>query len=148
MLDEKIHEIFAYYEKIGYAGGQEEIIACLREIQKEIGCVPKELQEKTARLFGVKPTAVQAYIKLYPSLKERVSEHIVTVCTGPRCKNKGSQRLLDKLRSLPGVKDGRIEIRTQQCMHRCAASPNVRVDGELLEHIDFDELIKRLDGGS
>ena len=140
---QEIQEIFDYYKEKN--GDQEELIACLREIQAVLGCIPKELQQKTAELFGIKATVIQAYIKLYPSLKEQVPKHIVTVCNGPRCANKGAQTLLRALRQLPGFKKGEIEMKTQMCMHHCATSPNVKVDGMLLEHARMDEILKRLE---
>lgn len=138
----KIQDIFDYYK--GQNKNQEELIACLREIQELLGGIPKEFHQKTAELFGVKETAVQAYIRLYPSLKEQTYKHTVTLCSGSRCGNKGAQRLLRELKNLPGVKRGEIEVKTQMCMHHCAASPNVKVDGVLLEHARMEEIRKHL----
>ena len=139
---QEIQAIFDYYKEKN--GNQEELIACLREIQAVLGCIPKEFQQKIAELFGVKVTVVQAYIKLYPSLKEQASKHIITVCNGPRCGNKGAQRLLRELKQLPGVQKGEIDVKTQMCMHHCATSPNIKVDGVLLEHARMEEILKRL----
>lgn len=138
-----IQEIFDYYK--GKSGNQEELVACLKEIQEVLGCIPRELQQKIADLFNIKATVIQAYIKLYPSLKEQASKHTVTVCNGPRCGNKGAQRLLQELKRLPGVKKGEIEVKTQMCMHHCATSPNVKVDGVLLERASMEEILKHLE---
>lgn len=134
--DQHLTQIIAYYQERGAARDHTELAALLREIQDLFGCVPQHAQQQVAQTLGIGLSVVASIVKLYPSLKGEASRHTLTVCVGPRCAAKGALAILDEAQRLLGIPvggttpDGRFTLRTQNCMHQCAGSANLTVDGD------------------
>ena len=148
---ETLRGIFAYYAARPDRASQENIVAMLREVQEVLGCVPESAQRAAAGAAGVKPSFIAAIVKRYPSLKPAPWRPCVTLCTGPRCAGQGAAALLAAARrQLSADKsglsaDGRVLLRTQNCLKQCRAAPNVLVDGALHSRMTPEKLAALLD---
>ena len=65
---EQLQELLTYYKSIRETGGQELLIALLREIQSLCGCVPPAAQAAAAAAMKTAPAAVAALVKRLPGL--------------------------------------------------------------------------------
>lgn len=134
-IDQEILEILHYYKNQRNPQEQENLVSMLREIQELLGCIPQKIQELAAQEFHLKPTTLACLIKLYPSLKSVPYVHEITMCTGQRCQNKNSARLLALVKKELGISsegisaDGRVCLKTQNCLKKCKTSPNLLLDG-------------------
>lgn len=80
---------------------------------------------------------------------EPQGRHTVCVCRGTACHVRGSQGLLDGIRSHLGIEEGRrlpattddgeITLRTVACFGQCALAPILEVDHEAFGHMDEDK---------
>ena len=135
--EKKIDEILADYQPGYTPGDQTALLLILREIQAVNGCLPKEVQQKISQALGEPPQVLSALIRRIPDLKEETSRYQVTICTGPRCADKGGREILKaverELRLKPGKTspDGLFSLQTVLCMKKCAQAPNVKINGEL-----------------
>lgn len=153
MEKREIGEILDYYRSEGGPLPQEEIVAMLREIQEAVGCVPQGVREEAARAAGVKPTTVDAIVKLYPSLKPASYRHRITVCQGRNCGPKGGSALREEIERLlrpdkDGISaDGLFLLKTVSCMKRCRTAPNLEINGVVFPAVrpgDGERLIREI----
>lgn len=147
-----LQEIFDYYATLPDRASQEQIVAMLREVQAALGCVPVGAQQRAAQVAGVKESFVSAIVKRTPSLKTAPFRHCITVCTGQRCSPNGGSALLAALRRALAVDenglsaDGRVLLRTQNCLKQCRTAPNLLVDGAPVAGVSADGVQAFLDG--
>ena len=122
---EQLQELLTYYKSIRETGGQELLIALLREIQSLCG-------------------AVAALVKRLPGLNAAPYAHRIVVCTGPRCAAKGGAAVLKAFETALGIKagqvtdDGRFLLDTQNCLKQCGSAPNTRIDNDLFKQVAPD----------
>lgn len=148
--DRKTEEILKYYSALGDRSAQDNIVAMLRELQEVNGYIGPVLIEQAASAAGVKPTVIQVILKRYPSLKPAPFFHEIIVCTGGSCAAKGSLELLKDLKNRLNIKsngisgDGKVCVRTRNCLKSCGSAPNILVDGVLCSGKTVDDIIKIL----
>ena len=141
---EQLQELLTYYKSIRETGGQELLIALLREIQSLCGCVPPAAQAAAAAAMKTAPAAVAALVKRLPGLNAAPYAHRIVVCTGPRCAAKGGAAVLKVFETALGIKagqvtdDGRFLLDTQNCLKQCGSAPNTRIDNDLFKQVAPD----------
>ena len=146
---EKINEIIEYYRNQRDFKNQENIVLMLKEIQEEFGCIPMYVQDIIAERFDIKTSVIGLIIKLYPSLRQGIYEHEIVMCSGQRCAQKGGADIIRLVNKTLGVskegvsENGKIFVRTINCLKNCRTSPNIIVDGVLYSKLSQDDL-KRL----
>ena len=64
MEEEKLEEIFDDYKKQDTVSSQETLVAMLREIQEEEGCIPEDIQIRKEEKDGVKKSVLSYFIKM------------------------------------------------------------------------------------
>ena len=136
-MAEEIEEIFSYYGKQRDKSSQKMVVSLLRELQEVEGCITPELKRRVMETTEVTDKFLNCLIKMYPSIKEVKQVHEIIACTGERCAKKDGMTILQNLRRELGIKkdgssaDGRIELRTRNCLKQCRTSPNMYIDGKL-----------------
>lgn len=146
-MQEQIREILEWYGKQQDRGTQEQIVGMLRELQEAVGFLDPELQEKAARTAGVKLSVIQTIIRMYPSLKEADYRHVILACSGERCGAKQGGEVLRALRQELGISgnglsaDGKVLLKTQNCLKQCRTSPNLMIDGVLHTKVTPEQAI-------
>ncbi|MDO4323974.1 MAG: NAD(P)H-dependent oxidoreductase subunit E [Lachnospiraceae bacterium] len=156
--EKQLEEIFSYYDKAEKPAQQDEIISLLRELQELCGFISPEAKRRAADTLDVKETVLTCLIRRFPSLKEADYQHTVTVCTGERCGKKQSMEVLRAVKqelqidekTVPGKpmlsKNGRILLKTQNCLKQCRTAPNLMIDGEIYRQVkpeDVPELLSK-----
>ena len=132
-LDEALH----YYRRQGAPGDQNALIALLKEIQRENGCIPAGTPAKIADCYGIKEPLVRALIRRIPSLR-LAGGHCMELCAGPNCGK--SAFLADYAEEIAPTG---VTVKRVGCMRLCGKGPNLRWDGKLYHKAD-KTLIQRL----
>jgi NADH-quinone oxidoreductase subunit E len=77
-----------------------------------------------------------------------VGKYIIEVCqTGP-CAIRGSERIVDQLENILGIKtgettsDGLFTLRTVECLGSCGTAPVMQINTEFHELITNDKIIQ------
>ena len=138
-----LDEAITYFQGQGAPGQQEALVALLREVQEENGgVIPDAALTAIAASYGLKETYLAAILKRYPSLRTAAAPHRLEVCGGPNCARQNSARLRAWIEDTYGVRpggisqSGKFSYRVCGCLKHCGRGPNVKWDGEILEHAD------------
>ena len=131
MDEDKIEQIINKYE-----GDASSLIQALLEIQRENRWLPKEVLEKVSKKLKVPLTQVQHIVTFYKALR-LIPEglHEIHICNGTSCHVRGSQRVVDTVQDLIGIRPGetdsdlKFSLETVNCLGCCALGPVMEVDG-------------------
>lgn len=150
---ETAEEIMEAYGEMHRPFAQEDIVRILREIQEAAGCIPLPVQQKVAEFAGVGLPMVSCLVKMYPSLRAENTLYTVTVCSGGTCARKTAeiiQGLKKKLRfDKRGISaDGRVALRTRQCLKNCRTAPNVLINGRLCANATVQKILNEINKDS
>lgn len=146
-----INTILDYYRDAYAPLDQQSLITCLKEIQTEFGYVPIESYPILIEVFNTSPQIIKSIIHRVPSLIEEGGPHLLLLCTGERCRDKGSLKLISEIENYLGChiggisKDGLFELKTQNCLRRCAFGKNLNIDTTPYTEMDFDKLKNIID---
>lgn len=134
-----LEEALDYYRRQGAPGDQNALIALIKEIQKENGCIPAGTPAKIAAAYEIKEALVLALIRRIP--RARLSGgHCMELCAGPNCGK--AAHLADYAEK---IAPNGVTVKRVACMRLCGKGPNLRWDGTLYHKAD-KALIQRLMG--
>jgi NADH:ubiquinone oxidoreductase subunit E len=115
----------------------------LQEIQKEIGYIPPEVQNRIASAMGVFPAEVQGVITFYQSLYTKPrGRQVVRVCRGTACHVRGGKTILKLVKQNLGVEEGETTpdyeytLETVACIGVCALAPNMVIGNTTYGHLN------------
>lgn len=70
----------------------------------------------------------------------------IELCMGSSCFARGNAHLLERLEIfLSDHETADVHLVGHLCMGECSQGPNVRVDGELIQHSDADHIISLIE---
>lgn len=148
LYDEIQREIAKYPDR------RSAILPALRLAQEHHGWLSPEAIEAVADGLDLPAARCMAVASFYDMFfLQPVGEHVVEVCTNLSCALVGSDRLLRTFEEQLGVKagnttpDGKVTLRTVECLGGCGWGPVVSVDHAYEEHFSADDvapLIERL----
>ena len=119
-----LEEALDYYRRQGAPGDQNALIALLKEIQKENGCIPTQAPAEIAESYGIRAPLVLALIRRIPSLRLS-GGHCMELCAGPNCGKAAS--LADYAEA---IAPKGVTVKRVSCMRQCGKGPNLRLDGK------------------
>ena len=130
-----------------YKGQREAVIPVLQQAQEVLGYLPREALIFIANELSVPLAEVYSVVSFY-SLFTTVplGRHRLEICTGTACYVKGSQKLLEQLKSKinlePGKvsKDGRFSLTTTRCVGACSAAPVLKIGEELYGQFTVEQI--------
>ena len=159
-LDEKevltLNRILGYYSDPFATLDQQSLIQCLKEIQTAFGCIPRQAKPQVLSLFNTSEAILKSLIHRIPGLKEEDGPHTVLICSGPRCQEKGAAQFIRDIEEILDCKmnqvsrDGRFELRTQNCLRRCAQGKNLNIDTDIYTEMTvtkFKDIIEKIKKG-
>ena len=141
-------EIIEHYDDYFGAPGQIELMSCLKDLQQKYGFVPRISYRLLEKHFQTSSKIIVSIIKRLPALLEEGGPHTLLVCSGQRCTDKGAAKFITEIEQLLGCKvggvskDGMFELRTQNCLRRCAQGKNLNIDTEPFTEMDIEKLKK------
>ncbi|MBL7204114.1 MAG: NAD(P)H-dependent oxidoreductase subunit E [Desulfobacteraceae bacterium] len=127
------------------------LLARLHAINSEHGYLPEQDLHVAADELDVPLSQLYSAATFYSafSFKPR-GRHTVQICLGTACYIRGGDRLLEKLESTLGVKqgetteDGMYTIETVHCLGSCSMSPVIRVDEDTYGRLKVDPISRVL----
>ena len=125
-----LEEALDYYRRQGAPGDQNALIALLKEIQKENGCIPADTPAAIAESYGIQASLVLTLIRRIPSLRLS-GGHCMELCAGPNCGKSGF--LVDYAEK---IAPKGVTVKQVGCMRLCGKGPNLRWDGKLYHRAD------------
>ena len=130
-----LNEAMEYYARQGAPADQSAVIALLKEIQQECGCISPADLKRMADYYKSKEGLFLALIRRIPGLRLEQT-HVLEICGGPNCSRRAN--LAAFAETLTGV-----TVKTVPCMRQCGKGPNIRFDGTLYNGAD-EALIRKL----
>lgn len=145
--DEKMKKILSKYEQ-----DKSNLIQILNEVQETYGYIPRTAQLAISEYLGLTMAEIYGVITFYSrfSLKSK-GKYNVSVCLGTACFVKGSEKILDKLKSKLGIdvgqttKDGKFSIEATRCIGACGLAPVFTVNDEVYGNATPELLDKIID---
>lgn len=115
------------------------LLPILHALQEEFGYVDPEATPLLADALNLSRADVHGVITFYHEFRRtRPGRHMVKVCVAEACQARGSDDLVEYLRSKLGVEpggdspDGAFSLEAVYCLGNCALGPSALVDGRLL----------------
>lgn len=134
------------------------VMPCLRRIQEERGFIADADVDALVALLGVPRIQVEEVLSYYTQYRRAPSGRWqLEVCRNVSCSMRGSERLLGHLRRRLGVAeggttpDGRVTLKTAECLGSCGTAPVVVVNDEYHEAMSvekLDALLDRIEAGA
>ncbi len=129
-MDEKLQEIFSRH-----ARQRDQLIPIMQAIQGELGYLPPESMDATARHCRVSSVEVYGVATFYAQFKfDPVGKHRIMVCQGTACHVMGGARVLEEVCTQLGVRPGEttedmeFTLETVACIGACALAPAIVVN--------------------
>jgi NADH-quinone oxidoreductase subunit E len=127
-------------------------IPVLHLCQEQHGWISDEIMVWVAARLGVSSAHVKGVATFYTLFnKEPAGRHQVWVCRTLSCALNGSDAILHHCEKRLGVhagettKDGRVTLRTAECLASCGTAPMMQVDREYHENLTIAAVDKILD---
>ncbi len=142
----ELKNILDYYQDSFLPLDQQSLITCLKEIQEIFSYIPMESYPDLIEVFKTSPQVIKSIIHRVPSLIEEGGPHLLLMCSGDRCKDKGGHKFIQEVEEYLGCKvggiskDGLFELKTQNCLRRCAMGKNLNIDTTTYTEMTFDKL--------
>jgi NADH-quinone oxidoreductase subunit E len=143
----RIEEIILHYPK---DQSRSALLPVLHIAQQELGgYLSVDVMDYVASLLEIQPIEVYEVATFYPMFHlEPVGKYIIEVCqTGP-CAICGSERIVDQLENILGIKagettlDGLFTLRTVECLGSCGTAPVMQINTEFHESLTPDKIIQ------
>lgn len=127
-------------------------IPALHLCQDQNGWVSDEVVDYVARRLDLPPAHVKGVVTFYTLFNQKpVGKHQLWVCRTLPCALRGAGAVLEHCEKRLGIKpgettaDGKVTLRTAECLASCGTAPMVQVDKEYVENLTIESLDKVLD---
>ncbi len=129
------------------ADSRSAVLPALRLAQQEYGWLSPDVLREVADALELTPAYCKAVASFYDQFQlAPVGEHLVEVCTNVSCAVVGAQQVVDAFESELGCRagetseDGKVTLRTVECLGGCGWATIVAVDHEYRTHIGADDV--------
>ena len=126
------------------------LMPILHEAQRIFGCIPVEVQKLVSENTDISVAEINGVVTFYSSFTlHPKGEHIVGICLGTPCYVRGSQTILDAVKTDLGIdvgentEDGFFSLEAIRCIGTCGMAPVMSIDEEVYGEIDVNKA-KRL----
>jgi len=127
-------------------------IPVLHLCQEQNGWVSEDVILYVSERLALPSAHVKGVVTFYTLFnKEPVGKHQVWVCRTLSCALMGADAILDHCEKRLGVlsgettKDGKITLRTAECLAACGQAPMIQVDKQFHENLSIADVDKILD---
>ncbi len=135
-----------------YPNRQAACIPVLHVCQEQNGWISDEVVEWVAARLGLSAAHVKGVVTFYTLFNQRpVGKHQVWVCRTLSCALRGSDAILHHCEKRLGIhvgettKDGKVTLRTAECLASCGTAPMMQVDKDYYENLTTAEVDRILD---
>lgn len=120
-----------------YQGKPGALIHVLMDVQSENQWLPKEILSTISQKLEVPLSRVIQIASFYKTFSlTPKGRHEIHVCNGTSCHLRGSDRLLDSVQELIGIRPGEMDadskfsLETGNCLGCCTLGPEIIIDGQ------------------
>ena len=145
--EKHVEEILARYPNPKAA-----CIPVLHVCQEQNGWISEEVMQFVADRLSLSTAHVKGVVTFYTLFnKEPVGKHQVWVCRTLSCALRGSDEILHHCEKRLGIspgqttKDGKVTLRTAECLASCGTAPMMQVDKKYYENLSIEQVDKILD---
>lgn len=135
-----------------YPNSKAACIPVLHVCQEQNGWISEEVMQFVADRLSLSTAHVKGVVTFYTLFnKEPVGKHQVWVCRTLSCALRGSDEILHHCEKRLGVspgqttKDGKVTLRTAECLASCGTAPMMQVDKDYYENLTTAEVDRILD---
>jgi NADH-quinone oxidoreductase subunit E len=135
-----------------YPTRQAALIPVLHVYQDEHGWISDEIMQVVAERLGVSAAHVKGVVTFYTLFNQKpVGKHQVWVCRTLSCALRGAESVLSHCEKRLGIhpgettKDGKITLRTAECLAACGQGPMMQVDKTYHENLTLADVDRILD---
>ena len=114
--------------------------------------VSEDVIEFVAKKLDLSTAHVKGVVTFYSLFNQQpVGKHQVWVCRTLSCALRGSDRILEHCEKRLGChagetsKDGKVTLRTAECLASCGTAPMMQVDKRYYENLTIEEVDRILD---
>ncbi|AKT39896.1 NADH-quinone oxidoreductase subunit NuoE [Chondromyces crocatus] len=142
------------FEKIlaRYPNRQAACIPVLHLCQEQNGWVSEDVIKWVAERLDLSAAHVQGVVTFYTLFNQQpVGKHQVWVCQTLSCALAGADRILHHCEKRLGIhagettKDGKVTLRTAECLASCGTAPMIQVDKDYHENLTTEQVDAILD---
>jgi NADH-quinone oxidoreductase subunit E len=115
--------------------------------QEQEGWVGDEVVDYVARTLDVSPAHVKGVVTFYTLYNQQpVGKHQVWVCRTLPCALRGAYDVIEHCEKRLGIhcgettKDGKVTLRTAECLASCGTAPMIQVDRDYHENLTRESL--------
>jgi NADH-quinone oxidoreductase subunit E len=123
------------------------LVMVLHKVQEEQGYISREAADQVSEMLSVPLAKIWGVITFYHFFKlTKPGKHNIQVCLGTACYLKGSQILIDELKSLINLdvggitEDGLFSLDAVRCLGCCGLAPCLTISGEVYGKVTKDQL--------
>jgi NADH-quinone oxidoreductase subunit E len=123
------------------------VLPALRLAQAEHGWLSPDVIREVADALEATPAYVKSIASFYDQFHlAPVGEHLVEVCTNVSCAVVGAQRVVDAFEAELGCRagetsaDGKVTLRTVECLGGCGWATIVSVDHHYRTHVNAESV--------
>ncbi len=125
------------------------VVAILQELQKKNGYLTNEEMIRVSKEKNIPGVNIYGVATFYSQFKLKKSgKYIISVCRGTACHVKGSDKLLQYLEEIIGIKtgetteDGKFTLECVNCIGACAKAPAMMINDEVYGELDKTKVKK------
>ena len=135
-----------------YPNKQAACIPLLHLCQEQNGWISEEVISFVAEQCDLSTAHVQGVVTFYSLFnQEPVGKHQVWICHTLSCALRGADKIIEHCEKRLGIKigettkDGKITLRTAECLAACGQGPVMQVDKTYHEHLTIEKVDQILD---
>jgi NADH-quinone oxidoreductase subunit E len=124
------------------------LIMVLHELQNYYGYVPRPAALELSRALKIPLARIYEVITFYNFFKlEAPGKHIISLCLGTACYLKGSAILLNEIKSLLNVEEGKttkdelFQLDVVRCLGCCGLAPVIKIDDKIYGKVQKSEVM-------
>ncbi|MDD3487511.1 MAG: NAD(P)H-dependent oxidoreductase subunit E [Candidatus Moranbacteria bacterium] len=119
----------------------ENLLAALREIQKENGYIGEKESKQVAEYFGISEAQAYSAASFYDLLETgKPVKKIIRVCSGGVCVSERSLEIIRQVERMLHIEldndaHPKYKLETMSCVGRCDRGPVMEIDGKIFEGV-------------
>ena len=125
------------------------LMPILHEAQRIFGCIPIEVQKIVSEYTDVSVAEINGIVTFYSSFTLHPKGlHTIGICLGTPCYVRGSQTILDAVKSDLGIdvgentEDGYFSLEAIRCIGTCGMAPVMSIDENVYGEINVTKARK------
>jgi len=123
------------------------LVMVLHRVQEEQGFISREAADTVSRMLDIPLAKIWGVITFYHFFKlTKPGKHNIQVCLGTACYLKGSEQLIDQIKTLINLDvgcvtdDGLFSLDAVRCVGCCGLAPVMTVGGEVYGKVTKDQV--------